>query len=144
MDWFLIDILGGRAGGVVGVSTLGGWAGVCTGDGGGAVVGGRWEITLVAAGDFYLGSGWVFCCSVEYVGVGCDYLGRKMSRMRVRASKHWLCSVAGTSLMAHDRKWSAWTMPSSGVVVGLVRYEWQNLMVSLIRTALVVVSTTLL
>ena len=91
MDWFLIDILGGRAGGVVGVSTLGGWAGVCTGDGGGAVAGGRWEITLVAAGDFYLGSGWVFCCSVEYVGVGCGYLGRKMSRMRVRASKHWLC-----------------------------------------------------
>ena len=46
VDWFLMNILGGRAGGAVGVSTLGGWAGVCTGDGRGAGVGGRWAVAV--------------------------------------------------------------------------------------------------
>ena len=40
LDWFPMNIIGGRACGAVGVSTLGGWAGVCNGDGGGAGVGG--------------------------------------------------------------------------------------------------------
>ena len=35
-----MDILGGRVGVAVGVSTLRGWAGVCDGDGGVAVAGG--------------------------------------------------------------------------------------------------------
>ena len=68
--WFPVVILGVRAGGAVCVSTLGGWAGLYTGDGGGAVAGGRWEITLGAAGGFTLGSGLVFCCVVEYDGIG--------------------------------------------------------------------------
>ena len=36
-----MDILGGRAGGAVDVSTLGGWTGVWTRDGGGAREGGH-------------------------------------------------------------------------------------------------------
>ena len=64
VDWFPMDILGGRVGGAVGASTLGGGAEVCTGDGGGAVAGGLWTITLGASGGFTLGSGWVFCCAV--------------------------------------------------------------------------------
>ena len=68
VDWLPMDILGGRAGGAVGVSTLGGGAGVCTGDGGGDGVEGRWAITLGAAGGFYLGAGWVLCSGVEYGG----------------------------------------------------------------------------
>ena len=50
VDWFLMDIIGGRAGGAVGVSTLGGWEEVCTADGGFTVEGGIWAITLGAAG----------------------------------------------------------------------------------------------
>ena len=44
-----------------------------------------------------------------------------MSRVWVRASKRSVCSVAGAYLMAHDRKWRAWTIRSSGVIVGCVR-----------------------
>ena len=47
-----------------------------------------------------------------------------MSRMRVRSSKNLVYSVAGTYLVAHDRKWRAWNMRSSDVNVGCVRYEW--------------------
>ena len=120
--WFPMDILGGRVGGAASVSTFGGREGVCTGDGGGAGAVGLWAITLGAAGVLSLGSGWVLCSSVEYGGgVG---LGRKMLRMRVRASKSLVCSVAGTSLMAHEKKWKEWTMRSSGVTVGCVRHEW--------------------
>ena len=97
VDWFLMAILGGRAGGAARVSTLGGRAGVCTGDGGGTGGVGRWESTLGAAGGFTLGAGWVWCSGG----------GRKMSLMRVRDSKRSVCSVAGTSLMAHNRKWKA-------------------------------------
>ena len=118
VDWSLLDILGGRTGGVVGISTLGGWSGVCNGDGGGAVAGGRWAITPVASGGFSLGAGWVFCSGVKYGIIGCGVLGRKISWMQVRASKHSVCRVARTSLMAHDRKCSAWTMWYSGVTVG--------------------------
>ena len=64
-----MDILGGRAGGAVGVSTLGGWAEVCTGDGGGAVAGGCWEITFGDAGGFTVGTGWLLCCAMEYGGI---------------------------------------------------------------------------
>ena len=64
VDWFPMDILGGRSGGAASVSTLGGGAGVCTGDGGGAGAGGRWAITLGAAGGFALGTGWVLCSDV--------------------------------------------------------------------------------
>ena len=71
-------------------------------------------ITLGFAGGFSLGVYWVWCSGG----------GRKMSWMRVRDSKCLVCSVAGTSLMAHDRKWRAWTMRSSGVTFGCVRYEW--------------------
>ena len=106
-------IFGGRAGGVASVSTLGGRAGVCTGDGGVTGGVGRWASTLGAAGGFSFGSGWVWCSDG----------GRKMSRMRVRDSKHSVCSVDGTSLILHDRKWRAWTMRSSGVTVGCIRYE---------------------
>ena len=114
VDSFPIAVLGGRAGGAASVSTLGGRAGVCNGGvvGTGAV--GLWASTLGAAGGFYLGSGWVWCSGG----------GRKMSQMRVRASKRSVCSVAGTSLMAHNRKWRAWTMRSPGVTIGCVRYEW--------------------
>ena len=116
VDWFPIDILGGRAGGAASLSPLVVMAGVFTGDGGGSGAGGRWAITLGASGGFFLGAGWVLCSGLEYGGgIG---LGRKMSRMRVRDSKHLVCSVAGTYLMAHDRKWRAWTMQSSGVTVG--------------------------
>ena len=76
-------ILGGRMGGAVGVSTLGGWAEVCTG---GSVVGGIWAITLGAAGGFTLGAGWGFCSTVEDGGIGGGGLVRKMSQMRVRYS----------------------------------------------------------
>ena len=44
-----------------------------------------------------------------------------MSQMQARASKHSVCSVAGTSPMANNRKWREWTMQSSGVIVGCVR-----------------------
>ena len=144
VDWFPIGILDGRAGGAVDISSFGGGTGVCTGDGGCAGAEGCWVITLGATGGFSLGAGWVLCSGIEYGRIIRRGLDRKMSRIQVRGSKCSVCSVAGTSLMVHDSKWSAWTMPSSGVTVGLVRYEWQNLMVSLIRTALVVVSTTLL
>ena len=50
VDWFPMDIIGVRAGGSVGVYTLGGWSEVCTGDGGVAVAEGIWAITLGAAG----------------------------------------------------------------------------------------------
>ena len=114
MYWFPVAILGGRSGGVASVSTLGGRSVVCTGGGGGTGGLGRWTITLGDSGGFSLGAGWV-CCSG---------LVRKMSRMRVRFFKRSVCSVSGTSLMAHDRKWRAWTIRSSGVTVGCVRYEW--------------------
>ena len=81
VDWFPMDILGSRVGGAVGVSTLGVWAGVCTGGGGGAVVGGIWATTLGSAGGFTLVSGWVLYCDVEYGGIGGEGLGRKMYRM---------------------------------------------------------------
>ena len=64
VDWFPIYILGGREGGAGGVSTLGGGSVVFTGDGGGAVYGGRWVITLGAAGGYplkqvgFCGSAW--------------------------------------------------------------------------------------
>ena len=64
VDWFPMDILDGREGGAASVSTLGGGEGVCTGDGGGAGTGGRWAITLEAAGVFVLGTGWVLCSDV--------------------------------------------------------------------------------
>ena len=114
VDWFPMAILCGRAGGAASVSTLGGRTGVCTGDGGGTGAVGRWASTLGDSGGLSIGAGWVWCS----VGV------RKMSRMRVSSSKRLVCSVAGTSLMAHDRKWRAWTMRFSGVTVGCVRYEW--------------------
>ena len=91
-----MNILGGRTGGAVSVSNLVGWAGVCNGDSGGAVAVGCWAITLGSAGRFSLGSGWVFYCGMEYGGISCGGLGRKMLRMRVRASKRSVCSVAGT------------------------------------------------
>ena len=79
-------------------------------------------ITIGGAGGFSFRSGWVLCSGVEYGGgIG---LGRKMSRMRVRASKRSVCSMAGTPLMAHYMKWRVWNMRSSGVTVGRVRYEW--------------------
>ena len=93
VDWFPVDIIGGRVGGAVGVSTLGVWAGVCTGGGGGAVVGvctgggggavvgGIWATTLGSSGGFTLVSGWVLYCDVEYGGIGGEGLGRKMSWM---------------------------------------------------------------
>ena len=108
VDWLPMAILGWRAGGADSVSTLGVGAGVCTGDGGGTTGVGCWASTVGASGGFSLGSGWVWC------SVG----GRKMSRMRVRSSKCLIFSVAGTSLMAHDRKWRAWNMRSSDLTVG--------------------------
>ena len=116
VDWLPMDILGGRAGGAVVLSTLGGYSGVCNGDCGGARAGSCWVIVLGAAGGFTLGVGWVLCRGVEYGGGG--VLGRKMSRMRVRASKRLVCSMADKYLMAHDRKWISWTMRSSGVTIG--------------------------
>ena len=44
-----------------------------------------------------------------------------MSWMHMRASNCSVCTVAGRSLMAHDRKWRALTMRSSGMIVGCVR-----------------------
>ena len=116
VDWFPMDILGGRAGCVAIVSTLGVGARVFTGECGGAGEVDLWAITLGSAGGFSLGAGWVLCSGVDYdVSVG---LGRKMSRMRVRASNRLVCSVAGTSLMVHARKCRGWTMRSSGVTFG--------------------------
>ena len=112
LDCFPMAILCGRAGGTASVSTLGGRAGVCTGEDGINWAVGCWASTLGAAREFSLGSGWVWCSGG----------GRKMSRIQVRASKRSVCSVAGTSLMAHDRKCRAWTMRSSGVTVDCVRY----------------------
>ena len=57
LDWFPMDILSGRAGGAASVSTLGGRAGICTGDGGGTGGIGCWASTLGAAGGFSLGEG---------------------------------------------------------------------------------------
>ena len=111
-----MDILGGRAGGAVVVFTLGGWSGLCTGYCGGAREGSCWAIALGAAGGFILGADWVLCSGMEYGGGG--VLGRKMSRMRVKASKHSVCSMADTYFMAHDRKWSAWTIRSSNETIG--------------------------
>ena len=116
VDWLYMDILGGRVGGAVCVATLGGGSGVCTGDDGGDGAGGRWAITLGDSGGLSHGAGWVLWSGVEYDGHG--GLGKKMSRMRVRCSRRLVYSVAGTSLIAHDRKWSTWTMWSSGVAVG--------------------------
>ena len=50
VNWLPMDVLRGRAGGAVFLSTLGGWSGVCTGDSGGAVAVVRWAITLGAVG----------------------------------------------------------------------------------------------
>ena len=107
MYWFPTAILGGIAGGAASIFTLGGRAGVFTGagDGGGTGEVGRGASTLGGPGGLSLGTGWV-------------WYGRKMLRMRVRASNRSLYSVAGTSLMAHNRKWRAWTMRYSGVIVG--------------------------
>ena len=116
VDWFPMTILGGREGDADSVSTLGGRAGVCPGDGGGPGAVGHWEITLGAAGGFSFGAGWVLCSGVEYGG--CVGLGRKMSWMQVMDSKRLVCSVAVTALMAHSRKWRAWTMQFYGVTVG--------------------------
>ena len=44
-----------------------------------------------------------------------------MLRMPVRDSKLSVCSVAGKYLIVHDRKWRAWTMRYSGMIVGCVR-----------------------
>ena len=106
--WFPMAILCGEAGVAASVSTLVGRAGVCTGDGGGTGVVGRWASTLGAASGLSLGSGWVWCSGG----------GRKMPRMRARVSKRLVCSVVGTYLMVHDRKWSVWTMRSSDVTFG--------------------------
>ena len=114
VDLFPMAILCGMAGGVASVSTLGIRAGVCTGDGGGTGAVGLWEITLGASEGFYLGAGWVWCSGG----------GRKVSRIQGRSHKSSVCSVDGTSLMAHDRKCRAWTMRSSGATIGCVRYEW--------------------
>ena len=114
VDWCPMAILCGRAGGAASVSTLGGRADVRTGEGRGNGEVGRWASTLGAAGEFSLGAGWVW-----FRGGG-----RKMLRMRVMVSKQLICSVSGTYLMAHSRKWRACTMQSSGVTVGGVRYEW--------------------
>ena len=105
--WFPTDIFGGRAGGAVGVSTLVGWIGLFTGDGGGTRAESRWTIALGVAGGLSIGAGWVFCSGVEYVRIGCRGLDMKMARMRVRDSKRLVCSVAVISLMLHNRKWSA-------------------------------------
>ena len=86
VGWFPMVVLGGRAGGSVGVSALGCWSEVCTGDGGGAVAESLWSITLEDPGGFTLGSGWVFCYAVEYGGISSGGLGRKMLWMRVRSS----------------------------------------------------------
>ena len=81
-------ILGGMPGGAASVSTLGGRAGVCTGDGGGTGGVGRWASTLGSAGGFSLGEGCVLCSGVAYGrGVGLD---RNMLRMWVRDSKRLL------------------------------------------------------
>ena len=114
VDWFPMAILGGRAGGADSVFTLGGRAGVCNGDGGGTGAVGRWASTLGASEGFSLGEGWMWCSGG----------GRKMLRMRVRSSNRLVCSVSGTSLMVHARKWRAWTMRSSGLTLGCVMYEW--------------------
>ena len=102
VNWFPTTILVGGAGGAASVSTLGVRSGVCTGgsEGDGAVD--LWVITLGAVGVFSLGAGWVLCSGVEYGGD--EGLGRKMLRMRVRDSKRLVCIMAGTYLMAHDRK----------------------------------------
>ena len=77
---------------------------------------GCWLITLGASGGCSLAAGWVLCRGEEYGGgMGLD---RKMLRMRVRDPKRLVCSVASTSLMAHDRRWRAWNMWYSGVTVG--------------------------
>ena len=55
---------------------------------------------------------------MEYGGIVCGGIGRKMLRMQVRASKSLVCIVAGISFMVHDRKCSTWTMRSSGMTVG--------------------------
>ena len=73
-------------GGDVGVSTIGSWAVVCTGGGGGAVAGVIWAITLGSSGEFTLGAGWVFCCALEDGGIGSGGLVRKMLQIRVRYS----------------------------------------------------------
>ena len=79
VDWFPMAILGGMAGGNASVSTLGGRAGICTGNSGGTGGLDRGASTLGDAGGFSLGVGWV------WFGGG----GRRMSRMRVRASSVW-------------------------------------------------------
>ena len=79
VDWFPMVIIGGRMGGAVGVSTLGGWAVLCTGGGGSAVAGFIWAITLGSAGGFTLGAGWVLYCAVEDGGIGSGGIVRKMS-----------------------------------------------------------------
>ena len=107
-------ILCGSVGVAASVSTLEGRAGVCTGDGGSTWVIGCWASTLGDAGGFSLRAGWVWCSGG----------GRKVSRIQGRSHKSSVCSVAGKSLMAHDRKCRAWTMGSSGATIGCVRYEW--------------------
>ena len=116
VDWFPMAILGGRAGGASSVSTLGGRAGVCTGDSEGAGVVSRWAITLRSTRRVSLGSVGVLCSGVEFGGG--RGLGSKMSWMRVRDSNRLVCSVPSTSFMAHVRNCRAWNMRSSGVTVG--------------------------
>ena len=118
VDWFPMYILCGMAGGAASVSNLRDRTGVCTGNGVGTGLVGFWASTLGASGGFSLVSGWMFCCGLEYGRIGYGCLGRKMSRMRVRVSNSLVCSAAGIFLMAHGRKFSAWTMRSSGVTVG--------------------------
>ena len=61
VDWFPIDILGGRAGGAASLSPLVVMAGLFTGDGGDPGWVGHGASTLGAAGGFSFEAGWVWC-----------------------------------------------------------------------------------
>ena len=52
------------------------------------------------------------------------------------------CTVVATSLTAKDRKLRAWTILSSRVTSGWVRYSWSTLVLSEIMIDFVVASTT--
>ena len=68
-------------------------------------------------------------------------LARRLRSLDISES-YWWWTVVEEALTEQDRKFREWTILSSGVISGWVRYSWSTLMVSEMMIDLVVESTT--
>ena len=125
--------------GAAGVSTLGGDATLGCGAtlGSGATLGGGTTL----GGGATLGGGGVDASGAGSGELFLQLLNRSQSLAMAYRCSWW--AIAGASLTAHDMTLSASAILSSGVTSGWVRYSWWTLVVSEMRVALVVASTTL-